>query len=130
VKRAPLKRHGKKHSETKALDMICREIVMTRDHNQCRRCGKDASHGRALQSAHIFPKGQYPGLRWEISNLLALCFRCHFHWWHKNPVEAMDWITRELGTKEIERLRLLALTRRRTDRKALRLYLGQMTTGR
>lgn len=132
MRKTRLKPRGKKHSETKVLDLLCREIVLARDHHRCRRCGNQSSPGRggALQSAHIFPKGQYPGLRWELSNLLALCYRCHIHWWHKNPIEAREWIEFHLGTKELERLRLLAQTRRRTDRKALQLYLRNLTTDR
>lgn len=24
-------------------------------------------------------------------NLKALCYYCHLHWWHKNPIEAAEW---------------------------------------
>lgn len=25
-------------------------------------------------------------------NILCLCYHCHINWWHKNPVEAGEWV--------------------------------------
>lgn len=37
----------------------------------------------------------------ELDNIIRLCFRCHFHWWHKNPLEAGDWFDEKWpGRKE------------------------------
>lgn len=48
-------------------------------------------------------------MKWMPRNLKALCFFCHLHWWHKNPIEAGDWYkkayptnTRYLKKKSLE----------------------------
>lgn len=126
IRRAPLKRRGKRAATTKELDAMLRQIVLIRDGNRCRKCGieKRVGRGRGLEAAHIFPKGQYPGLRYELGNVLTLCHKDHFFWWHKNPIEAHDWARRELGTDTLASLRRVGLSRRgKRDPVAMKFYL-------
>ena len=128
TRKTRLRKTSKRKADTRALDQLCRDLVLARDGHRCRKCGKEASPGRggALQSAHILPKGQYPALRWELDNLLVLCYRCHLHWWHKSPIDAWMWVRSEIGAEKLERLRTIGLARSRTDRKALRIYLSSL----
>ena len=133
MKRSPLKRKtrlrkvSKKRSDTRALDQLCRDLVLARDGPRCRKCHAESKPGRggALQSCHILPKGSYPALRWELDNLITMCWSCHLgpRGWHKNPIEAAKWIEAEIGAEKLERLRVVGLSRTRTDKKALRIYL-------
>lgn len=90
--------------EKSVLEKLLHEAVLLRDNNRCRWCGGNSN----LQAAHIFPKGTYPKMRYNLNNVLTLCYRCHFHKWHKNPIEAGEWIRQELGLDSYNQLRLRA----------------------
>lgn len=47
--------------------------VVSRDGGKCQHCG--ATDG--LHAHHIKEFADYPELRWEMSNGLTLCYRCH-----------------------------------------------------
>lgn len=70
----------------KKLDALARQVITTRD-KVCVRCGKT----EGLAVAHCYPKGRYTRMRWELDNLLLLCYACHICWWHRNPIEAGQW---------------------------------------
>ena len=65
----------------------------TRSRGKCERCGKTTT----LQTSHIYSRS-YKELRWEKKNAFCLCAGCHF-WWHKNPLEAVEFTKKKLGTK-------------------------------
>jgi hypothetical protein len=49
--------------------------VLSRDQATCRHCG---ATGIELHAHHINSFEQYPDLRWELSNGITLCYRCHW----------------------------------------------------
>jgi 5-methylcytosine-specific restriction endonuclease McrA len=49
--------------------------VFTRDGFKCQHCGD--SRGRNLQAHHIKPFADFPDLRFETTNGLTLCRKCH-----------------------------------------------------
>ena len=51
-----------------------RNAVLERDGYQCRKCHK--SHNR-LDAHHIFSFTLFPELRFEVSNGITACVRCH-----------------------------------------------------
>jgi predicted transcriptional regulator len=62
-----------------SLDMkLAREACFKRDDYTCRDCGQ---RGGKLNAHHIWPFQSYPQLKFEVSNLLTLCKKCHdaFH---------------------------------------------------
>lgn len=62
-----------------SLDMkLAREACFKRDDYTCRDCGQ---RGGKLNAHHIWPFQSYPELKFEVSNLLTMCKRCHdaFH---------------------------------------------------
>lgn len=52
----------------------------------CTKCGRKDG----LQCAHIISRSNY-ALRFDPINALPLCYQCHLHWAHKNPLEFAEW---------------------------------------
>jgi hypothetical protein len=50
-----------------------------------------------LQVAHIMPKGSHPRLRYQRANVLLLCFYCHLHRAHKDPIAFTSWLEEYKG---------------------------------
>ena len=82
----------------KQLDKIFSEII--RAGGYCQRCG-EYKPKQMLHAAHIFPR-THKRLRWNLNNAFCLCYRCHIHWWHQNPIEATKWASsvRDIGELE------------------------------
>jgi len=45
-------------------------------------------------------------MRFDLDNIIALCYFCHIHWWHREILGAAEWITLLKGEKFMERLDL------------------------
>jgi len=70
-----------------ALDGLCRQIVRQSTNGRCQKCGKYVT-GSNSHPAHIIPKGKGASfLRFDLRNILHLCFHCH-RWWHNNPIDS------------------------------------------
>lgn len=95
------------------LDAIVRALVFDRDGNKCVRCPAE----QYLAPSHVYPKGTFGNLRWELDNLKTLCLACH-RWWHMNPVEAADW-WRKNWPERYEKLKLARHTAPKPDIKKL-----------
>lgn len=74
-----------KGGKMKSLDNLFSKIIRTRD-GKCLRCGKTEQ----LQCSHVVPR-TFISTRWNTENAITLCYACHIHWWHKNPLEAAEW---------------------------------------
>src|SRR3990167_7762513 len=85
------------------LTMTMKRAALKRDKNKCLHCGSIKN----LQLSHIYPKGEYHNLEFEFDNVKILCKRCHLFWWHKNPVEAVEWLEKIIEKKRLDRLKLL-----------------------
>lgn len=79
-----------KLKRVKKLDKLVKEYVRSRDKNTCQHCGKHVSGSNAHVS-HVIPRSRGNYLKWDDKNIKLLCFHCHIHWWHKNPVESGMW---------------------------------------
>lgn len=88
--------------EKAILEKLFHSAIRLRDKAQCKRCGSNVR----LSASHIYPKGTYQKMRYDIDNALLLCYRCHIHWWHKNPIEAWEWYTKTVDKNIQERLKL------------------------
>lgn len=105
-----------KRGEIKALDALCREIVMLRDNNTCQKCGRTDR----IQWAHIVTRG-IQSMRWEPDNSFALCQGCHYHG-HLNPLQFMLWFTQTYPARAA-RLTMMRQTTHKLDRKGMMLWL-------
>ena len=90
----------KRRASVIAIDGIIRARVYERDGHKCVRCGTESY----LTPSHVYPKGTFGNIRWELDNLKTLCISCH-RWWHMNPVDATDW-WRKNWPERYERLNL------------------------
>jgi transposase len=63
-----------------------REACFRRDDYTCRACGQ---HGGKLNAHHVWPFQRFPELKYEVSNLVTLCRKCHdaFHQAAGGPVK-------------------------------------------
>jgi len=53
-----------------------RGAVLERDNYTCQKCG---TQQKQLQAHHIKDKIKYPKLKFEVSNGISLCRKCHFY---------------------------------------------------
>ena len=99
-------------------DQLVRKLVLARDSYVCVRCNGT----NVLAAAHILPKGHYPRLRFELLNVISLCYRDHMHFAHRDPVGFTAWLEEKYPGR-IEQLRIMAATARKIDLHELLICL-------
>ena len=116
-------RQNVKKAKRELMGLI-REVVFLRDGAACLRCGRR----ERLQMSHIYPKGKYRKLELDVNNIKTLCAPCHLFWWHRNPIEAWEWLQTAIPAERLKRLKLAALDNSsyRLDIKLLKLELEQL----
>lgn len=93
-------------SQKKKIYSLLKDIVTLRDGEECLRCKKRDR----LQLSHIYPKGRYRLMEFMPENLKLLCVGCHLYWWHKNPMEASEWLKTVIPKDRLQRLRVASNT--------------------
>lgn len=106
----------------KKLDAICSEIVRRVD--KCVRCGKDGGDV-TLHCAHIFSRKNM-STRWDLDNLVCLCYRCHYHWAHPYPVFFTEWAKIYLGEIKYEALKARATAIKKWTLDEMISYYGTL----
>ena len=94
-----------KKAQKNNLHKLVREYVILRD-KHCLRCGKTDR----LHASHIYPRGKYPKMQFNVENVKALCVGCHLYWWHKHPIDAKEWAEKTLGRRRLSKLKKQANT--------------------
>jgi len=89
---------------------------------KCAVCGM----ARGLQAMHLFPKGKYPHMRFELDNGAPGCPGCHNRLTNDHEAHR-NFCIRYLGRDGYERLRLMSLSRAKVDVDLVILYLKQLT---
>lgn len=84
----------------KELKDLSRQIVRLRDDDTCQICGKKV-YGSNSQPCHVYPKGKYRRLEFDLINLFLGCMHCHFHFWHAHPIKAYEWFTEKFPSRMI-----------------------------
>lgn len=95
-----------KRAQINRMRRLLSECVKLRD-KKCVRCGKEDGK---LDCSHIFPKGRFSSMQFELENVKLLCFNCHRNFWHLNPVLANDWVRKWMGSEKYENLKETANT--------------------
>lgn len=91
-------------AEKKAKKAELRKQLIERDGYKCLRCGKKG----VLHASHIYPVGLFRWMEFLLDNLKLLCYRCHFHFWHKDPVNAAIWYSQTIPLKRRNKLKKIA----------------------
>lgn len=109
--------------EKSELKRLLHEVCVARDGNKCLRCGST----ERLAASHIYPKGRYRKMEFDYDNVKTLCYRCHIHFFHKNPIEAHEWLEENIGKDRLDRLKLRSqyIDKKPTDYKLIKLDLEQ-----
>jgi 5-methylcytosine-specific restriction endonuclease McrA len=123
-RKTPLRKVSARQKTILELDMLAKAVVIERDGKGCLRCGRTDQ----IQSSHIFPKGKYPKLRFDIDNLKLLCMPCHIFWWHRDIQAAADWIRTAIPQERYDRLlkRVMYVDRSPLDLKLIELELKEL----
>jgi hypothetical protein len=84
-----------------------------------------------LQAHHIYSKGTWPALRYDLDNGILACKSHHLFWIHKAPAnEVYPWLERVCGAQRLLRLQVRAAAskgaKQRVDLEAVKLYLERM----
>src|SRR3990167_10612129 len=78
------------------LDAEFRVLIMERDGWRCQVDGC-IKRGSGLHVSHFFTKGAHRHMRHDPDNACAMCARHHLWWWHRETLEATEWLKRRLG---------------------------------
>ena len=90
----------------------------------CANCGTK----KGLQAMHLFPKGRYPHLRFELDNGAPGCPGCHRRMTNDHELHRQFCI-RYLGLEGYERLRLRSLSKAKLDMDLVILSLQREASG-
>lgn len=85
------------------LDTLAATIVKIRDGHTCQMCGNEV-YGKNATWAHLISRTSLR-LRWDLDNSTLLCYHCHIHIWHANPIYATDWAYKHFGKSYINKLK-------------------------
>ena len=72
----------------KQCDELFSKIIRLRD-KKCLKCGTNKN----LQVAHLISRKNLAH-RWDENSAITLCYACHLYWYHKEPIEAAEWLKR------------------------------------
>lgn len=106
IRRRVIKQMKPTPTQKKKLYALLHEIVRLRDGAKCLKCGRTDK----LQLSHIYPKGRYKLMEYLLGNVKLLCLSCHLFWWHKNPIEAHEWLSGVVSKERLAYLKLCSNT--------------------
>lgn len=107
----------------KQANDLWRHLVYSKSlDGKCAVCGQK----KGLQAMHLFPKGRYRHMRFELSNGAPGCSGCHRRLTNDHE-QHRDFCIRYIGAAEYERLRLMSISRGKMDIDAVLLFLRQKT---
>lgn len=113
-----------------ALRILWSEVVRTRDHFTCRRCGRTKAQGYQIDAAHVLGVGSHPNLKYLSANGISLCtIPCH-RWYdtHKSSDrdgEADHWVRKSIGEEAYTRLLVEAKIAGKPNKFLSRLVLRE-----
>jgi len=83
-----------------ALDSLASKLCRSRVGGICEHCGKEAN-----QAHHYFGRRKY-STRWEMDNLVSLCWACHRYWAHPDYESCRDYLISRIGQERFDELKL------------------------
>lgn len=77
----------------KEVEDLAKLLAKHRANWICQKCLNGRRiEGSNCHGAHIIPVSHGNSLRFDVNNILCLCFHHHISWLHKNPLEGADWL--------------------------------------
>lgn len=108
------KKRSERQNLVKALDMICREIVLARD-GHCVCAAPSKGHSDVRQCGHLVTRSK-ESVRWDLYNLNEQCSSCNML--HEfNPHRYVVWFMGYFGENQY-----LSLTARAEEVSKLQVY--------
>lgn len=80
-------------------DVLFAQAIKLRD-----KVSRKSGSSENLQCSHIWGRAN-KSVRWDMDNAFTLTAGEHLYWWHKEPVEAVEWAKQVLGLKKWEELK-------------------------
>ena len=75
----------------KILTKLAKYYAKHRDNYTCQKCWRKTN----IHWSHIIPVSADGRLSINVDNIKALCYNCHFNFWHLNPSESWEWINKK-----------------------------------
>lgn len=69
---------------------LVKYAVKKRDNFTCQKCGKKVT-GSNCHTSHVIPVSSGNRLAFDPINMKVLCYHDHINWWHKNPIDSVEW---------------------------------------
>ena len=89
---------------------------------ECAECGTR----KGLQAMHLFPKGKYPHIRFDLDNGAPGCPGCHIRMTNDHELHR-NFCIRFMGADRYEALRLKSISTEKMDIDAVIVYLKRLT---
>lgn len=90
----------------KKCDILWSVIIRTKDY--CEHPDCSGNRANKLVAAHIIPRG-YNHTRHLIDNGLCLCWYCHIHRFHADPIRTEEFVVKKIGRKKLNWLKKKSL---------------------
>lgn len=111
--------------KVKIANDLWRHLVYKKSKDgRCARCGRKGG----LQAMHIFPKGKYPHLRFDLDNGIPGCAGCHIYLTNEHEAHR-DFCIGYLGERRYEDLRMRSLLKAKCDVDLVIVQLRNETGG-
>jgi hypothetical protein len=108
----------------KEANELWRHLIYKKAFNgRCAVCGRD----RGLQAMHLFPKGKYPHMRFDLDNGAPGCAGCHMRLTNDHEAHRTFCI-QYLGAERYEALRLRSLCKAKVDVTLVIVALRQLSS--
>jgi 5-methylcytosine-specific restriction endonuclease McrA len=109
--------------KVKEANELWRHLIYTKTvDGRCAVCGTS----KGLQAMHLFPKGRYPHVRFDLDNGAPGCPGCHRRLTNDHEAHR-NFCIRYLGSERYEALRMRSISRAKMDIDLVLLYLKRMT---
>ena len=114
---------GTHAQQVRKANILWRDLIRAKEPScLCPRCLKRCWH----DAAHIFTKGAYPAMRFELDNGAPLCRPCHRRI-DSDHMAKLEFALRYLGLERYARLALMSQGRGKCDMPLALMYLQQQT---
>lgn len=90
-RKKPLEKFSKRWYDKECMK-LAKQVVKIRDLDTCQKCWKKWPW---LHCSHVIADWKDTRLSVDTWNMKLLCYACHIHRFHKNPLIATEWFKNE-----------------------------------